>query len=298
VVGQLYLAKKPGSPPFTEQDASAMELLATFVSTALQNASLYAAIRREVAQREDLLSMVSHDLRNPLSAVALAARLLGQSPGPEAATSRHVEIIARNVTRMERLIADLLTASKVREGRLVIEPQAQETVPLLTEAVEASASAAAEKQIDLRMEAAGDLPPVLCDRERILQVLWNLLGNAVKFTPAGGLVVASARLPDTSREEVYFSVRDSGVGIDESELPHVFDRYWQKTEHASRGTGLGLFIAKGIVESHRGRIWVESRPGQGSNFQFAVPAASWPARDSSRSLAPPARESPPALRHQ
>jgi signal transduction histidine kinase len=273
-VGYLYLARRPGAAPFTEQDAGAIELLATFVNAALQNAVLYAAVKREVAQREDLLSMVSHDLRNPLSAVALAARLLGRAIGPEESASRHVEIVVRNVARMERLIADLLTAAKVREGHLVVELRAQETFPLLTEAVDACTSAATEKQLELRLEAASDLPPVLCDRERILQVLSNLLGNAVRFTAQGGSVVVSASAPAPSREEVRISVRDTGVGIDESALPHVFDRYWQKREHAAGGTGLGLFIAKGIVESHHGRIWVESRPGEGSNFQFTVPAAS------------------------
>jgi signal transduction histidine kinase len=272
--GHLYLAKRPGAAPFTEQDAGAIELLATFVNAALQNATLYAAVKREVAQREDLLSMVSHDLRNPLSAVALAARLLGRALRPEEPASRHVEIVARNVTRMERLIADLLTAAKVREGHLVVELRAEETVPVLTEAVDACASTATEKRIELRLEAASDLPPVLCDRERILQVLSNLLGNALKFTAQGGSVVLSASVPAPSREEVRISVRDTGIGIEESALPHVFDRYWQKREHAAGGTGLGLFIAKGIVELHRGRIWVESRPGEGSNFQFTVPAAS------------------------
>lgn len=275
-VGLLTLARRPGAPNFTEQDARAVELLSTLAGTAIQNAKLYAELRTEVARREDLLSIVSHDLRNPLSAIVLGAQTLRRKLGGEAPGRRHAEVIARNAARMDRMIADLLAAAKLQEGGVLpIEPKAQEAAPLVREAVEAFAGTAADKGVALRVEIAGEVPPVYCDAGRIGQVLSNLVGNALKFTATGGSIVVSAGVAPADGE-VSFAVRDTGVGIPEKALAHVFERFWQDQEHAARGTGLGLYIAKGIVDAHRGRIWVTSRVGQGSDFRFTVPAASWP----------------------
>lgn len=275
-IGHLYLARTSGSAPFSEQDATALELLAEFAANAIQNAHLVAAVQQEARAREDLLSVVSHDLRNPLSAMAMATLALRRTIGANENARRHVDRLARNAARMERLIGDLLTASKVQEGKLSIEPSAQQPDKLVADAVEEFASVTAEAGLELRADVAEGTPPVFCDAGRIAQVLSNLLGNAVKFTPSGGSIVVSARPGDAG--EVLFSVRDTGPGIPEEAAAHVFDRYWQKREHASRGTGLGLFIAKGIVESHHGRIWVVTRVGQGSDFQFTLPEAG-PIRD-------------------
>jgi signal transduction histidine kinase len=230
-----------------------------------------AAVRREIRAREDVLSVVSHDLRNPLSAITLATRSLQRVVGPEDGARKQVDLLARNAKRMDRLIGDLLTAAKVQEGKLSIEPNAQDASELVAEAMDELASKAAASGLHLRAEVADGTPPVFCDAGRIVQVLSNLLGNAVKFTPPEGTIVVSARPGEAG--EVRFSVRDTGPGISRDAAAHVFDRYWQKKEYASRGTGLGLFIAKGIVESHQGRIWVTSRVGQGSDFQFTLPAA-------------------------
>ncbi|HEX8795086.1 MAG TPA: HAMP domain-containing sensor histidine kinase [Polyangiaceae bacterium] len=234
-----------------------------------------AELRQEVARREDLVSIVSHDLRNPLSAVGMAARTLRRSLGPEAPARKQVDMIARNVTRMDRLIADLLAVAKLQEGgTLPIEPSAQDAGAIVGDVIDVFAASAADKGIELRSVLTRDLPPAYCDGGRIAQVLSNLVGNALKFTPRGGSVIVTVDRAEA--DDVRFSVRDTGVGIPEEAVPHVFERFWQNERHRARGTGLGLYIAKGIIDAHHGHIWVTSRVGEGSDFQFTVPAASWP----------------------
>lgn len=231
-----------------------------------------AELRKEVAQREDLVSIVSHDLRNPLSAVGMAARTLRRTLGPESPGRRQVDMIARNVTRMDRLIADLLAVAKLQEGgTLPIEPEAQDASLIVRDLIDGFAGVAADRGVDLRSTLARDLPPVYCDGGRIAQVLSNLIGNALKFTPRGGSVVVDVARGDA--DDVHFSVRDTGVGIAQDAVPHVFERFWQNESHRARGTGLGLYIAKAIIDAHHGRIWVTTRVGEGSDFQFTVPAA-------------------------
>jgi signal transduction histidine kinase len=273
VIGYLYLGRKPGAAAFSDEDAGAVELLAGFVACEIENAALYASLRSEVRGREDVLSMVSHDLRNPLSAVTMAADVAQRSLEGDLPVRRQLDLIARNANRMDHMIGDLLTAAKLHEGKLTVEPRALDPGPLVREATDAFAAAAARKNLRLGCEIADDLPPVFCDGGRIAQVLSNLLTNAIQFTPEGGSIVVSVhRCPD-NEHEVCFSVRDTGVGIPDDMIAHIFERYWQKREHAARGTGLGLFISKGLIEAHNGRIWVTSRPGEGSEFHFALPAA-------------------------
>ncbi len=271
IIGHLFLAKSPGTAPFSEQDTRAVELLAGFAGAAIQNAKLYAALHREVITREDLLSMVSHDLRNPLAVVYTAARILQVAANLGVREKEQVDVIARNATRMDRMIADLLTAAKVHEGRLAIEPRPQPLAPIVAEAAEALSSIAAKSGVELLLEVPSNLN-VVCDAGRIVQALCNLVGNALKVTSRGGAIVVSARARDAARE-VTISVRDTGSGIAPEDMPHLFDRFWQAKAHASRGTGLGLFITKGIVESHGGRIDVTSRVGEGSEFVFTLPLA-------------------------
>lgn len=272
-VGHLYLGRKPGAPPFSDEDVGVVELLGEFVSSALQNASLYGSLRAEVKAREDIVSMVSHDLRNPLSAMSMAAAVAQRAVGTEAPVRRQIEMITRNAGRMDRMIGELLTAAKLHEGKLSVEPKAQDAGSLVRETVETFAAAASSRRVDLECNVDDEVPLVYCDGPRIGQVLSNLIGNALKFTPEGGSILVSVARSSSSEREVCFSVKDTGAGIPADLLPHVFERYWQKKEHASRGTGLGLFISKGLVEAHRGRIWVTSRPGEGSDFQFTLPAA-------------------------
>ena len=270
VVGYLYLAKPPGLGGFTEQDERAVELLATITGTAAHNATLYESLRKAVVAREDLLSIVSHDLRNPLSAIIVGAALVKRTLPEDAPARGTVDIVARNAARMEAMIRDLLTATKLREGKLAVEPKLAKVSDLLTEAFDAFELVARDHGITLAIERDPALPHVSCDAPRIAQVLSNLIGNALKFTPRGGSITIGAV---ASGGEVVVSVRDTGVGIEPSAAAHVFDRFWQKSDDAVRGTGLGLFIVKGIVESHGGRVWLVSKPGRGSDFRFTLPIA-------------------------
>jgi signal transduction histidine kinase len=270
VVGHLYLANAPGGASFTEQDQRAVELLSTITGTAAHNAMLYESLRKAVIAREDLLSIVSHDLRNPLSSIIMGAALVKRTLAADAPAKGTVDIVARNAARMDTMIRDLLTASKLREGKLAVEPKPVEVAELLGEASDAFELVARDHGITLAVERAPDLPRVTCDAARISQVLSNLVGNALKFTPKGGSITIAA---ERSSDDVVFSVRDTGVGIEPSAAAHVFDRFWQRSEDAARGTGLGLFIVKGIIESHGGKVWLESKPGEGSTFKFTLPVA-------------------------
>jgi PAS domain S-box-containing protein len=221
---------------------------------------------RAIRARDDLLATVSHDLKNPLSTILLAAaRFERQVPGNE-----HLGLIRRSVERMNRLIRDLLDAALIEAGQLQIAPRPVATVDLLAEAVALIRLQSDERSIQLVLAAAPDLPPVRGDRDRLLQVLANLLGNAVKFTPAGGVITVAARPLGT---DVEVAVTDTGPGIDGDQQAHLFDRYWRGGKAGMAGTGLGLAIAKGIVEAHGGHIAVDSQPGAGSRFSFTVPAA-------------------------
>jgi signal transduction histidine kinase len=277
-IGNLYLARKPGAPVFSEKDERVARLLSASAGGALQNSELNEALRHAVEAREDLLAVVSHDLRNPLHAIKLAGDTLaaGESKGlsPDM-KARCIEGVRRSARRMSRLIEDLLTAAQAEVGRLAVELHTEDVSSIVEEAVQESAGAAQERSVTLDARVPEGLPSAVCDRGRILQVMANLLGNAVKFTPAGGRISAEVSLRS---EFLCVAVSDTGPGITPEQLPHVFERYWQKREDRRRGSGLGLYIAKAIVESHRGKIWVESEVGRGTTFFFTIPA-SGPASD-------------------
>ncbi|MBA3545717.1 MAG: GAF domain-containing protein [Nannocystis sp.] len=230
--------------------------------------------RAEVAtrSRDEVLATVSHDLQNPLHTIVLAAALAEhQVPGPPGECLRkQMGVIRRAVERMSGLIRDLLDAALIDAGRLQIEPQAVPAHELLDEAAALMRLHADERSIALVVTAEPGLPSVQGDRGRLLQVLANLLDNAVKFTPAGGIITLQAVRRAAGIE---FSVADTGPGIAPALQEHLFDRFWRAGERDKAGTGLGLAIAKGIVEAHGGQIGIDSRPGAGSRFFFTVPAA-------------------------
>jgi len=185
--------------------------------------------------------------------------------------TREGQRIHRYAARMNRLVGDLLDVVSIEAGRLAVVPQHEDATELLRETVDAFQSAAAAKKISLRTEVKAGTLLARYDHERILQVLANLVGNAIKFTPEGGRLDLFA---ESTGDEIRFGVRDTGPGIPSDRLLVVFDRYWQRTQGLHGGLGLGLYIARCIVEAHRGRIWAESAPGDGSTFYFTLPAAS------------------------
>jgi signal transduction histidine kinase len=228
-----------------------------------------ARAEEAIRARDDVLAMVSHDLKNPLAVVLLGASALEHGRGNP---TRTMASIRRAATRMRDLIDDLLDAHKLDAGQLVLDREPHEVGALLEEARDANEPHARDKSVQLEVLET-DNRPLFTDRSRLLQVLANLVGNAIKFTPPGGRVTLGGRIVDG---EALFIVRDTGPGIPAHRLPHVFDRYWQAQETRRAGSGLGLYIASEIVRAHGGRLWVESEVGVGSVFRFTVPVVSAP----------------------
>jgi signal transduction histidine kinase len=264
-----FIATRPGRR-HDERDLHFVEELARRSALALENARLYEAAQQAIQARNDLLGIVAHDLRNPLNNILMQSEMLrrrGQEP--ERRSQKTVDVIRRSAGRMNRLIQDLLDVTRVEAGCLSLSRDQVSAAQLVADVVEAHAALAAAASLDLRVNLE-QIPEIWADRDRLMRVFENLIGNAVKFTPQGGQISVGAAPRD---KEVLFWVADTGSGITAAELPHLFDRFWQGRMGESRGAGLGLPIAKGIVEAHGGRIWVESTPGRGSTFFFTIPAA-------------------------
>jgi signal transduction histidine kinase len=248
------------------------EKFAASAATALQNARLYDVARHATLARDEVLGVVSHDLRNPLSAISMCARVLEDSLAHDDTERRELLGTIRESTQwMNHLIEDLLDVSNIERGKLALEVRAEEPSHLALQALHMFDVESKDHGVTLDARLPTNVPLVAADRSRIVQVLANLLRNALKFTPRDGHVVIAVEPRET---EVVFSVTDTGIGISAEKQARVFDRYWQSSAGArQRGAGLGLSIAKGIVEAHGGRIWVRSVPGEGSEFAFTVPQA-------------------------
>jgi signal transduction histidine kinase len=268
-VANLFLAREPGQPPFNAQDERAAHLLAGYVGVAIENATLYDGAVAARRAREDLLATVSHDLKNPLNAVKLSTRTLARRLDDEKAKASLARI-DRAAERMSQLIDDLLHSAKIEAGALRVEPRSEDAFTLLDSVAESFREAAAEKGVRLVIPWSTSGDRVLCERGLILRVLANLVGNAIKFSSDGSSISLGE---EVLADQVMFSVADTGPGIPAEHLPHAFDRYWQQQGADRRGSGLGLYIAKGIVEAHGGRIWIESSPGRGTTVRFTLPTA-------------------------
>jgi signal transduction histidine kinase len=226
-----------------------------------------------LATRDEFMGMVSHDLRTLLGGIALQAALLKRGAAEDEAGRKSLqaaEKIQRFTARMNRLIGDLVDTASIEEGRIRVAPALQDATALVRESVEAFQPLASAQGLSFDVEVRGNTLMAKFDHERILQVLANLLTNAIKFTPAGGRI--ALRVGPVG-QEVCFSVTDTGAGIASHQLEAVFERFWQARGEDRRGLGLGLFISKGIVEAHGGRIWAESQLGKGSTFSFTLPGA-------------------------
>ncbi|HSN28608.1 MAG TPA: PAS domain S-box protein [Kofleriaceae bacterium] len=240
---------------------------------AIHNARLFEAAQRATRARDDVLGVVAHDLRSPLNAIQLATKTLErQAVVMEQPRARQaVEMVSASLKRAHRLIADLLDVGRIDAGALSVAKQPVELAPAVAAALSAHEMAAGEATVALHDNVGDDLPLLAGDHERIVQVLDNLVGNALRFTPPGGSITVGAVPQDG---ELRVSVADTGAGIPPDHLAHIFDRFWQSDRTRRSGAGLGLAICKGIVEAHGGRIWAESVPGAGTTFFFTLPFAS------------------------
>jgi signal transduction histidine kinase len=276
VLGSLVMATdRESGRRYTDRDVAIAKEVARRVSLAVDRALLFRAAEQAARAREQMMAVVSHDLRNPLATIQLAVNFMLEEmlPDDEAhqAERKQLHAIHRSADRMYRLIQDLLNVAAIDAGQLAVTPFPLRTELLVADALELLQPLAASKGIVLVTSVAPALPPVAADRERLLQVFSNLGGNAIKFTPENGRIELRASARDAVVE---FSVRDTGPGIAAEDIPHIFDRFWQSKQTERRGVGLGLAIAKGIVESHGGSIRVDNEPGGGSCFSFTLPVAS------------------------
>lgn len=230
---------------------------------------------REAAERarqfrDDMLAVVAHDLRNPVQTVAMAASLLLELPLSEEQQKRHLAMIKRATQGMNTLIQDLLDVSRIEAGRFEVRQHPLPVGALLADVVEQFEAQAGAKELTLALDLSRGDGTVRGDRDRLLQVFSNLIGNAIKFTAQGGTITVSA-CPEEA--VMRFSVADTGVGLSPEALTHVFDRFWQADRASRAGAGLGLAIVKGIVDAHGGDVSVASELGKGTTFTFTIPVA-------------------------
>jgi signal transduction histidine kinase len=247
------------------------EDLARLAALALDNARLHDAVRASLRARDEMVGVVSHDLRNPVAAVKMLSRTLLSAPETDRAQARqNLGLIAQAAEQMDALIRDLLDVNRLDAGKLSIAAVPVDPSTLLTDSLQTLRPLLDEQRMALDLQIEAGLPKVMADGERIQQTLSNLVGNAIRFSSAGSKIVVGAR---GGPGGVIFSVLDTGRGIAPEHLPRVFDRYWQSSRTDRQGAGLGLAIAKGIVETHGGRIWIESKPGEVTIASFTLPLA-------------------------
>ncbi|HUS29007.1 MAG TPA: ATP-binding protein [Kofleriaceae bacterium] len=282
LLGQLMLYRDDAQP-FTGRDLQLASTVGVHVAQAVERTRKEREISRAYREerearlladeatraREEILSVVSHDLRNPLGAILMcASSLLHVSADDSSGRIRtNVERIHRQAERMARYISDLVDFAGIEAGRIRLERREHQVAEIVGAASELFGPIAAERGLKLETSILPDLPAIECDSERAVQVLTNLVANALKVTPKGGAVSIGAETKDNS---VVFYVRDTGPGIEQEELPNLFERHWRSKSSNYKGAGLGLSIARGIVSAHGGKIWAESQLGAGATFYFSL----------------------------
>ena len=270
LLGVLTFVSSDPEHRYDQTDVAFVKEIALRLALLVDNARLFETATNAITARDEILRIVAHDLRNPLGTILMRASLLRDTPGPNGDRRKTAVAIETAANRMNRLIRDLLDVTRFEVGQLSVEQAPVSARAVVNEAVAAQQTLASSASLDLRAELCEDLPDVNGDRDRLLQIFENLIGNAIKFTPPGGRITVSAA---ARGNEVLFCVKDTGHGIPAEDLPHVFDRFWQGRRQKRAGAGLGLLIVKALVEAHGGRVRVHSAPGHGSTFFFTIPVA-------------------------
>jgi signal transduction histidine kinase len=268
-LGAVAFISSETGPVYAEDDLELASDVARRAGLAIDNARLFRAAQEAIKARDEVLGTVAHDLGNPLSVISIVSRTL-LNKGPEAFdadTRGLIEGTYESSARMARLIDDLLDVSRIDAVGLQLQKESLDPASFLHDVAQRVRPLAENKRISLRVEIDGELPRISADGDRLSQVMWNLLGNAVKFTPEEGSVRITGR---RDADAVRVSVIDDGPGIPEEVGRTLFDRFARGRSNR-RGVGLGLAISKGIVEAHGGRIWADSRLGEGCAIHFTLP---------------------------
>ncbi|OFZ81216.1 MAG: hypothetical protein A3K03_11900 [Bdellovibrionales bacterium RIFOXYD1_FULL_44_7] len=260
---------------YTENDLPLAYSIARNAALAVDNARLYKTMQKAVKEREEVISILSHDLKNPLSAIQLNTDVLKRlaSSEMEDTTQPVIRQLFANISiassRIMHLITDLLDTAKIESGVIPVEKKPNKIGEILNDALQVLSVLAEEKGIRLETNVENANTEVACDRERILQLFSNLIENAIKYSAKNSKIIISFSSKDA--DQLLGCVEDNGPGISKENLPHIFDRFWQARNNRKPGSGLGLAIAKGIVDAHGGKIWAESVVGKGSKFYFSLP---------------------------
>lgn len=275
-IGVISLHKDPGASPFTEADNELLSILAGGAAVAIENARLFTDLQSAYERlaeldhrKSEFISVAAHELRAPLASVITYATLMEDNPGPIA--REHLHVILGAATRLQLLLDDMLNLRNLDAGATVLRPRPVVVADAVQEAVGALAHLASAREQELHVDVRPDLPPAFADPAKLQVILLNLIANAIKFTPDGGEITVDATHEGGT---LLISVRDTGIGIPESEQERVFESFYQVADSLRReqgGLGLGLPIAKGMVELHGGHIRVESEVGRGSTFSFTLP---------------------------
>ena len=236
--------------------------------------------KASLTTRDEFLAIVSHDLRNPIGAISSCMEMLLEESVErkiDKETRSWIELAKRNADSSLRLINDILDMERIAEGKLELEVTRCDIGKLIKETMDSFVHAAAAKNVLLRCVPTVITETLDCDRDRLVQVLSNLIGNALKFTPEGGKIVLKA---EGAAADVTISVRDTGIGIHDEKKDQIFEKFTQLGSKDRRGLGLGLHISKMLVEAHGGKLWVESKLGEGSLFSIKLPRRTEPGQKS------------------
>ena len=276
-VGILYL-RATEEHPFSEEVLQFVERLADNAAIAVENVRLYEALRETNQAKSDFVSLVSHELRTPMTSIRGYSDMLFHEMAGELnpRQQQFIEVIQRNVSRMHVLVSDLLDVSRIEAGRLRLNLKATHLEDAIEEAYQAVEAQLHDKKQEFVNELSEDLPQVFADSDRLVQILINLMSNAVKYTPEGGNITMHARTVAAEPGMIHCAIVDTGVGISPEDQVQLFTKFFRSEDPAVQeqtGTGLGLAIAKSLVELHGGEIYVRSQKGQGTTVTFTLPVA-------------------------